>query len=49
MLIHTQLGDWTPPPPLKKNNKSMRPKCTVSFLWFLQNKARKKVVKYMSA
>lgn len=27
----------------------MRPRCTVSFLWFLQNKARKKVVKYMSA
>lgn len=27
----------------------MRLRCTVSFLWFLQNKARKKVVKYMSA
>lgn len=49
MLIHTQLGDWTPPSFKKKTKKNIRPMCTVSFLWFLQNKARKKVVKYMSA
>lgn len=39
-----------PPPPFKqKTKKHMRPMCTVSFLWFLQNKAYKKVVKYTSA